>query len=156
MPLSLSPNGFLPEGIYTCTTNDLFEIFVLPFPQSQTRRRLYRQWENYNQRLVQKVGNVKLSQWLNGSFVTEKLNPNDIDCVTFLPYQLYTEIEENLIEFYSTLSLFEDGLDAYFCPVYPATHLQFKEYEQRRLDWQFLFERTRGSHFKKGFLEVTL
>jgi hypothetical protein len=155
MNLSLTTNGILPTGIHPCTPETILELFVINFPHSQTRRRLFRQWEIYNQRLKQQVGNELLAQWINGSFVTDKVNPADIDCVTFIPYESYKQSEDSLIEFYTTVSLYDSGLDAYICPIYDPQDVRYAEYQQRCADWASLFGQLRDSNNQKGFLEIS-
>jgi len=155
MVFQLSAGGFLPAGIHRSDADSIFEMFVLPFPDSQTRRRLFRLWEAYNQQLKDKLGGVVLTQWLNGSFVTGKLNPVDIDLVTFVPSLLYQRSEEDLIEFYTTISLYDTGLDTYICPVFLPDESGYAEFQQRRDDWQNLFGQLRSREGKKGFLELS-
>jgi hypothetical protein len=155
MNLGLTTDGLLPVGIHPCTPETVLELFVLNFPDSQTRRHLFRQWEIYNQRLKQKIGDDILVQWVNGSFVTAKINPGDIDCVTFVPYESYQRAEDSLLEFYTTISLYDNGLDAYLCPVYDLNDNRHPEYRQRCSDWSFLFGQLRDSTLQKGFLELS-
>jgi len=155
MNLSLTSNGILPEGIHRCTSDVILELFVINFPDSQTRRRLFRQWQVYNQRLKQQVGNETLVQWIDGSFVTNKVNPGDIDFVTFISYESYKQKEDSLIEFYTTISLYDSGLDAYICPIYDSQDSRYPEYQQRCSDWSLLFGQLRDSNSQKGFLEIS-
>ena len=156
MTLDLNADGLLPKGIHSCTFDIVFDSFVLSFPSSQTRHALFQEWKAYNQRLKQFIPKVELVQWINGRYVTNKVNPNDIDFVTYMPLAHYQHKEDQLIEFYTTVSLHDKGLDAYICPVYPVENeAGYNEYHRRQADWSYLFGQVRDSMAQKGFLEIT-
>lgn len=56
--------------------------FVDAFPGNATRERLYRSLEEYIQRLL--VADICCEIWLDGSFLTEKQHPDDIDVAMVL------------------------------------------------------------------------
>lgn len=156
MALDLNADGHLPKRIRSCTFESVFDLFVSGFPSSQTRHALFQEWKAYNQRLKQFIPKVELVQWVNGSYVTNKVNPNDIDCVTCIPFVHYQQLEDELIEFYTTVSLHDRDLDAYICPVYPVENeVSYNEYHRRQADWSYLFGQVKGSTAQKGFLEIT-
>ncbi|GAB2552507.1 DUF6932 family protein [Spirosoma aerophilum] len=153
--LKLSEDGFLPPGRHRCNIDDFFALFV----QNNThRQQLFQAWKSYNERLLVNLGlgNIKLVQWIDGSFVTNKLTPNDIDFVTFIPYDLYEPNEDGLIEFYSTVSLHNNGLDAYICPIYPAEHPDYQFTRHYRTIWNKRFKKNKDTIGEKGFLELIL
>lgn len=131
-------------------------MFVQSFAKNYHRQRLFQEWKSYNDRLIKTLGIGKLIQWIDGSFVTNKPIPNDIDFVTFIPYHLYEPKEDGLIEFYSTISLYNDGLDAYMCPIYPAEHPNYQLTRQYRTVWQKRFKKMKDASGEKGFLELIL
>ncbi|MDO8368921.1 MAG: hypothetical protein Q7T20_19140 [Saprospiraceae bacterium] len=94
-------------------------------------------------------------QWINGSFVTQKTFPKDIDVVTFLNYQNLPFIEEKL-----SPNLFKSNtLDCYFVIIYPEEHSLHNLYNMDRAEWNFLFSTTRrnrktGKMLKKGFVQL--
>jgi hypothetical protein len=133
----------------------VYQWLVEPFPGT-SRQRLFTQWRDYNIRLSTFTGSVALTQWLDGSFASLKANPGDIDLVTFIPYTIYEPITEPLIDFYSTFSLYERGLDAYICPVYAIGHLKYDLFSERRAYWQKLFGSRKDDLGRKGFLEITV
>ncbi|CAN5274793.1 hypothetical protein BH09BAC4_BH09BAC4_20610 [soil metagenome] len=57
--------------------------FVDTFPQSITRQATYEALQTYLIELKAALG-IPLIIWLDGSFVTEKQNPNDVDFVIFV------------------------------------------------------------------------
>jgi uncharacterized protein DUF6932 len=72
-------DGYVPKGVYECSEADV----VLRFGSSSRRRRhlvlrLRRWMELGRQRGAQRL-------WVDGSFVTAKAEPHDIDTVILLP-----------------------------------------------------------------------
>jgi len=82
MPIpELSAEGLLPEGVYDCTPAEVRERFGR-FQESDRRPRLFARLEE----LVQVMGRSGLFEALviDGSFITAKPAPNDIDLVAVL------------------------------------------------------------------------
>jgi hypothetical protein len=78
----LDKNGLLPEGIHTCPIEELRGRFGC-FQGSDQRPRLMRQLEAYV--LEVRASRIVRAVLINGSFVTSKPAPNDIDLVLVLP-----------------------------------------------------------------------
>ncbi len=82
MPIpALNADGFLPAGIHDCSLADVRERFG-SFQGSDTRHRLFKRLEE----LVAAMQRSTLFEvlLLDGSFVTAKPSPNDIDLVVAL------------------------------------------------------------------------
>ena len=78
----LGVEGYLPEGIHTCTIDEVTTIFG-EFQESDRRVRLAAALRRYHDELVaSKIGKALL---IDGSFVTAEARPNDIDLVLVLP-----------------------------------------------------------------------
>lgn len=63
-------------------------VFVNSFPTSLTRRGIFEAYMDYLSQLTDAFG-TGFYQWLGGSYITRKPNPEDLDVVTFLDYQRY-------------------------------------------------------------------
>ena len=79
-----------PYSIVALTYNECKNIFVDNFQNSNTRQ------DNWNNFLefhhdIEKVSRYLVKHWLDGSFVTNKENPNDIDVVSFVSSNNLTE-----------------------------------------------------------------
>jgi hypothetical protein len=102
-----------------------FEIFeenlVDAFPTDSTRHIIFEGYKKYLKRLKDVVG-LNFYQWIDGSYVTEKLNPNDIDIVTFLNYDIFFQKEHELINLISPESKLLFKVDAAFVPIFPLNH----------------------------------
>lgn len=75
--------ALLTPGMHSLTIQDLHDLAVAPFPQDQRRAELYKKlciWA----KALQAAG-VNGTLWLDGSFLTEKVNPGDVDCILWSP-----------------------------------------------------------------------
>ncbi len=143
------------EGIRT-TVSELYDVFVADFPASDTRLSLYNEWRKYNQLLRQEIG-ADFVQWVNGSFVTTKLNPKDIDIVSFIPSRLFRKFEKRL-DYYWSDNWEREGIDAYLVEVFTEQDENFNAYQVTLAQWQQLYSRTKPTaepaNVLKGFLII--
>lgn len=78
----MSTAEFLPllaPGLHKITLADLRQLCVDAFPLSRTRIRIMVGLEYFVS--VFSVNQIKAEVWVDGSFLTEKINPNDCDLV---------------------------------------------------------------------------
>jgi hypothetical protein len=87
----LNEDGYLPVGIHRCTFEELVQRFGHGSPERQVEIRELEQLVQWATR----AGILRLI--VNGSFVTAKLEPNDVD-VIILPGPGYPEREKPAIE----------------------------------------------------------
>lgn len=73
--------ALFPPGLHPLSDLQLDQRLVLPFPDSRTRPRLIAGFRNFVGAL-QRVG-IAFEIWIDGSFCTEKTDPNDVDLVLF-------------------------------------------------------------------------
>lgn len=82
------PDGYLPEGVHVCSEADV----IFRFGSSSRRRRQLalrlRRWIE----LGRQVGAKRLL--VDGSFVTAKEEPQDVDTVILLPQDLTRQLEQ--------------------------------------------------------------
>src|SRR5687768_7717985 len=71
----------LPPGLHDLAVSQLDNHFLSDFPDSNTRAPLIRGLSSYIESL--KILGIPLEIWLDGSFTTTKIDPNDIDLVIF-------------------------------------------------------------------------
>ena len=109
--------------------------------------------------LIFKTKYSNFRQWVNGSFVTKKFNPRDIDIVTFIPFEVYGKLKKE-IEAKFTMKEAEKhyGVDAYTIRVYPADHKYYSATESDMAYWRQQFSKTKFNrakkHYPKGFIEL--
>lgn len=75
--------ALLQPGMHSLTLQAVHALAVAPFPQDARRQDLH-------QKLVSWTGALQAcgvggTLWLDGSFLTEKFGPSDIDCVLWYP-----------------------------------------------------------------------
>ena len=99
-----------------------------------------------------------LLQWVDGTFVTQIENPNDIDIVTFLDHNTIEKNRLLLNDFGVRGAWIKFGVDAYIQEVFPANHPNHFFFKSDELYWTHKFGQTRrdsnGRRNKKGFLEI--
>ncbi len=118
--MALEYPSLLEAGFHNMTLDDLHTLFVAPFEESEWRQILCDKLCHFINKL--KESGIHCEIWIDGSFTTEKPQPNDIDMAIF-----YNEEEVNTLppERQEILAyLFEDPIiirqhfscDAYFLP----------------------------------------
>ncbi|MCX6278592.1 MAG: hypothetical protein NT004_10890 [Bacteroidetes bacterium] len=84
--LTFDSRGYLkPNKNLASSSQEIFDEFVIKFQNTQ-RRQLYSNYIQYSSDLKITCRGIELIQWIDGSFVTKKNIPNDIDVVTFIDY----------------------------------------------------------------------
>lgn len=130
---------------------DEFETRYLKAPGASLARQMLS--ENYLKYVNDFENEItkEFFQFVNGSFTTRKLNPNDLDLVTFIDYRIYGE-KESLLERFKRPGEFE-GIDAYIEKSYPEDHRFFIRYQTDLLYWNDLFTKNRQGQ-KKGYFKI--
>lgn len=178
--LEFNEKGLLPPGCHEITLHEIKSIFVDGFSDSQTRQSRY---ECFLKMYKELLFNVKscISLLIDGSFVTNKLNPYDIDLVIVVDYSKLTEYEafylNNIYEYkkklrieydnikdevdqgkisYSKLydlELYRLGCDFFILPEYPQSHELYDNYINQLNYWIGWWGKTRDNS-PKGFLNL--
>ncbi len=146
-----------PYQVIPCKVNDLKKHFVTGVA-STTRQTNYDSYIKYSNDLKKALGVKDLRQWINGSFVTKKTNPKDIDLITFIDHSLIVKLGNKLDNFRPQNSWHIYEVDAYIVEVYPDNSPLNKFTHSDIIYWQDLFAHTRvnrkGEKNPKGFLEI--
>jgi len=157
--LQFDENGHLfPYEAQETTLDEFQAIFVDAFPKSETRKRLF---DNYLDWIFdfQRDVYAYFTQWLDGSFVTQKMNPNDLDFVTFLDGRVF-EIKEKRKELdrFWSFSNEDKGLDAYLLAEVEPEHPDFADYAHFKNVWAKRYSNgDKGDHLhkiQKGFIQL--
>lgn len=153
LKITFDENGYLyPYEPIEVDLDILKTNFVDAFPNSESRQWLF---NNYLKFLYQFQDEVftYFEQWIDGSFITQKENPKDIDLVTFLDFEVWeTRGEEHLEKFWK-FSLEDQCLDSYLVKSYPPNHRNYKVFRSEQNRWNDLFGKDRESR-TKGFLKL--
>lgn len=128
------------------------QIMVDPFAEDAQRLRLFLRLEDWIGKLrVLKVG---ATLWLDGSFVTAKFGPSDIDCMMWNPTFVGSVskpdegVVKGLVDRATARSLY--GLDLYMESPQPLEALHRQAY------WRGLFGFQHSGVDAKGFVELAL
>ena len=157
--LKFDSKGFLkPCEPIPCTVSELKTQLVDGF-DSVTRQINYDNYIRYSDQLKALLGGIKFKQWINGSFVTKKENPKDIDLVTFISHAEIKKLGHKLDIFRPEGSWLIYGVDAYIIEVHPAASRSYTYFTEWDIAyWLNLFAQTRpnrrGQKQAKGFLEI--
>ena len=135
-------DGYLPDGLFLATEAEVTFRFGA---SSRRRRRLILRLRRWIE-LAREVGALRLL--VDGSFVTAKLTPNDIDAVILLPPNFEQQIEDGNP---SALELEEMLLMRRPEEMFAA------EDEEDWNEWVLFFSRTREADSRsKGLVEIQI
>jgi len=82
MPIpSYTAEGMLPEGVYDCTLDEIRERFG-SFQRTDARCRLFERLESFIKGV--RAGGLVVAVIVDGSFVTDKEVPSDVDVIIVL------------------------------------------------------------------------
>lgn len=150
--IKFNKNGYLLAGLYELNTDELRYHFVDAFPNSETRPLIFDNYLRYVYRFQDQVFPY-FEQWIDGSFVTQKENPKDMDLVTFVDHRVYDLRGDTLMDRFWSFSLESERLDAYIvkeCEMEDETYPIYQRFKMRFLD---LFGSDRTGN-PKGFVKT--
>jgi hypothetical protein len=146
-------NGFLTPSQPILTTLLDFELY---FIQNEHRKNIFQAylW------LIEDFKNLELltfEHWLNGSFVSKKEKPNDLDVLMFVEADLFFIHEKALAELkkrYKTKQL-----DLFYIIKRTENENDYALYQSDYMEWLHLFSKTRrslntGIRHNKGFVQL--
>jgi len=152
--------GLLPDGIYPATEPHIESRFVDEFNGSETRRPLFRglcQWR----RDATEARITSAVQWVDGSFVESKDNPNDVDVLTLIHYDDLNELAvcgRTFSDRWMSKGRAQDryGIDSKLQAYCEPEHSYYKVWESARRTYSELFGTMRDNSTRKGFIELLL
>jgi hypothetical protein len=139
-------NGYLDPGIHNAELPDIEEHLVKGFPTSITRPRIIEGYKQHRAEL--QALNIEFEQFVDGSFVSTKNDPSDIDLVCFADAQAVDRLSSEDQQKLRALVLGQETkkthyCDAYFCPTVPEHHPDYAKVRSNRKYWmgEFGFDR---------------
>jgi len=153
---SHSADGLLPSGRHAATASEIEQRFVNTFPTSLTRRALLDGWRQRTEELLTLI-EVE-SEWINGSFVTTKRDPRDIDMATFVRMDAWDALDVPSRQRVLALTQgpgakIQFGCDSYLIFISPDGDPMESTYLYWRGYWDRQWSRDR-SGTPKGYVEV--
>lgn len=161
MDLSFDIRGNLkPYQKNSLSLKEFKTYFVDTFDDIDQKRRQI--WENYETFLkdFQLEVTPTFTQWIDGSFVSTKSHPSDIDFVTLIDYTIYEKYEKLIEEKFRMQHAknYYKFIDAYTIKIYPENHQKHFITEYDLLYWERWFMETKKNRnkmrFPKGFIEI--
>jgi hypothetical protein len=147
----------IPNTNIKSSLGELEEEFVHKFNNTK-RSELYTKYLHYSTGLKKLLDNADLIQWIDGSFVTKKAEPRDIDLITFIDDGKADLLGADIEQFKYPLSLEIFGVDAYLVKVYKRESKKYPLYIGDQMYWMDKFDKTyrnrSGQKLPKGFLEI--
>ncbi|HRD79427.1 MAG TPA: hypothetical protein PLL53_01610 [Saprospiraceae bacterium] len=159
MPFKFGLRGYIePPQRHELSLEEFRRIFVLDFPESATRSDLFQKFMQYTDRFRSEI-TKDFIQWVGGSFTTRKLNPKDIDMVTFISPETFERKSELIDEEFRKDCNLKYGIDAYFVVVYHEGHEKHSLYQGNIIYWDHQFSKTKknrvGNRFSRGYVQIT-
>ena len=173
-------NGYLPHKCYEVTLEEIKEKLVDNFPNSKTRASRFECFLKFYNELTENVKSC-IRLLIDGSFVTNKNDPWDVDFVIIVDSLKLTQSEKNYLkdilsekkimkqEFLQyenfvklgmlhesslyNLRFYKMGCDFFQVVKYDSSHFLYGEYIQERDDWISWWGHQRNGD-KKGFLNL--
>lgn len=145
--MTFNAKGYLDPGLHSMTIDDMEKSFVTPFPHSSTRKNILDGYKRHTDDLLQLIN--EYVQLLDGSFVSNKNDPGDIDLICFIDGDTLDSLPP--ADQMKVKALLNGKVtkathlcDAYFCPSYPENHPNYQYYRPQRKYWmgEFGFDRS--------------
>jgi hypothetical protein len=156
MPIPpFTPAGVLPTGRYACTAAEIDARFVQGYATSTTRMPLFNGWRRLD--ATARAILPPVEQWIDGGFVEDKNDPQDIDLCVLLDGETFDRLPAparsalSLLFLNNAKALF--GCDPYVIFTYPTGHPSHDSYLRARGYWDLWWGHTR-SVGPKGYLAV--
>lgn len=149
--------GHLPEGIHRPTLSAFKQKFVVDCNGSCTRKPIFLGYVRY----CTKVNTLNFAslQWIDGSYTTNKTDPNDIDLVTHVDgIQMaeslgYAELIKKLVDVEYCKR--EYSCHPFILPIFPQSDIRYPV-TRRWLDYWLKWFGSSRAHKKKGFIEFDI
>ena len=133
---------------------DTFEtVFVKNFSNTSKRHQWFKNYVAYVGELKTLLG-TGFTQWIDGSFISQKLNPNDIDFVTFIDFERYEYFEKEIELIRKRRYQRTSGTDGYFIKTYPIGHKLYSIYQLEYKRWLFDFTVDLYNKRPKGIIQL--
>jgi hypothetical protein len=144
--IKFDEQGFLtPYDVQEITLKDFEDTFAT----NENRQSLFVEYKAFIEHL-NSLGIDNYFQWIDGSFVTKKITPRDIDVVSFIKTKDFKKNEKELL----LLSKMFRGIDCYFVEVFLKEDKKYVITQTDTSYWFHLFQGTRKPRVKKGFVQI--
>ncbi len=141
----------LPEGFHAYTLPEIYDFGVARFGLSETRKNICDGLARLSD--ILENGGVPCDVWVNGSFMTEKYDPEDADLLVRVDCQFLENAspdQHSVLEWINKFGPLEDGLlcHTFVDVVYPPGTPIGETSKQQFGYWQSMFGLSRGNNEK--------
>lgn len=151
-------NGNLtPSGKIEVDAEDFKRHFVDAYPESATRQRIYEGFQAYQETLLNVFG-CNVEQWIDGSWVSNKQDPNDIDVVSLIDSEFIESDEVYFNKMYSNKLLTVFGskdkfmVDAYAFILFPEDDPRYDLVTRKMMVYWDDWWSHDSDHNEKGYI----
>ena len=159
MELTFDIRGNLHPYQKTKLSLNQFEtFFVKSFREDSSRIELFANYLRFLDDFKKDI-TTDFIQWIDGSFISNKLNPNDIDFVTLIEHSVYQK-KRTLIDYKFRLLKGKEfyGVDAYTVELFPKNDKNILICKSDLIYWDNWFSQTKKNwtkkQFPKGYIEI--
>lgn len=152
--LSFDSNGNpQPPGLLPMNFMDFEDVFVSNYPHSVTRASIFQGYKAYIADMQAQI-TPQFNQWVNGSFTTTKVDPNDIDIVNVI--DVATIAASSVFPFTTKGgSKANYDVDGYYIPVYHVSDPRYSLTKQSVEYWLKWFGTDRSGN-PKALIELSI
>ncbi len=126
-----------------------WEVFVNTFGYNACRAELLADYQDFISTLCG-ILRIDHRQWVDGSFVSQREKPGDIDVVVFVPHTHFGNATDQLKQLKKE---WEGRIDCYFVETFPIGHQRYEIGRADELDWYHFLHTDRRKR-PKGILEL--
>ncbi len=159
MELKFDKKGHLiPYERINLRIEDFEEFFINNFNTKSTRKGIFQSYLKFINDFKEEITS-DFTQWIDGSFVTQKTNPRDIDFVTLIEHEVYKEKRSEIDDKFRLSRANEIyNVDAYTIEIYPEGHGKHSISKIDLVYWDNWFSKTKKNWakktFSKGYIEI--
>lgn len=136
--MTFNTKGYLEPGLHNMGVDEVERNFVTNFPHSSTRESIMDGFKKHSDEINVIVD--ECIKFLDGSFVSNKNDPGDIDMVCFIDGDKVDSLSpadqaklQALVA--GPVTKASHKCDAYFCPTYPDNHPKHAHTRSQRKYW---------------------
>lgn len=126
MELAFDIRGNLvPHQRVELSLDEFKTIFIDTFEPDSTRNEIFENYLTYIEGFQEEISTV-FAYWINGSFVSNKPNPNDIDFVILIEHEIYEEKRDRIDAKFRLKGAKQwYSVDAYTVELFPEGHSKY-------------------------------
>ena len=148
----------LAEGMHPMSLAELENLCVTPFPLSSTRKGIMAGLHTVVSRIAE--AGIRCDIWVDGSFLTQKIDPVDVDIIALIPAEFYdagTDQQRDVIEWLTSgenLPRREFRCDTHAEPIYPESSPMHYMVPDAIQYWRSIYGRSVESGEPKGIAVI--